>query len=135
MKTIIAGGRTLTSYETVCVAMSDFGEEVTEVVSGCASGADKLGEQWAQMRRIPVKRFRADWDTHGKAAGPIRNRQMADYAEALVAIWDGESRGTANMIDEANRRGLVVYVHLTTTRERSFEVTNKCGNTLTNKDS
>lgn len=90
--------------------MSEFKEEVTEVVSGCARGVDRLGEQWAQMRSIPIKRFPANWDRDGRSAGPIRNRQMANYAEALVAIWDGESKGTKNMIEEAERRGLVVFV-------------------------
>ncbi len=111
MKTIIAGSRDLKDYEVVCKAMADFGEEVTEVVSGKARGADALGEQWAKMRRIPIKPFPADWDAHGKAAGPIRNRQMAAYAEALVAIWDGKSSGTKNMIDEARKKGLVVHIH------------------------
>ena len=44
-----------------------------------------------------------DWNKHGKAAGPIRNRQMAEYADCLIAVWDGKSRGTKNMIDEMNK--------------------------------
>jgi hypothetical protein len=54
--------------------------------------------------------FPADWKTHGKAAGPIRNRQMAKNAEALIALWDGNSRGTKNMIETATKLGLKVYV-------------------------
>lgn len=116
MKIIIAGSRNLTDYETICAAMSDFPEEVTEVVSGACRGADKLGEQWAKMRSIPVKQFPADWDKHGAAAGPIRNRRMAAYAEALVAVWDGESTGTDNMIHEAKKGDLLVYVYRTDLR-------------------
>ncbi len=47
--------------------------------------------------KLPVKEFPADWDQHGNAAGPIRNAQMADYADALLLIYDGESRGSLNM--------------------------------------
>lgn len=61
-------------------------------------------------RDIPVKRFPADWDRHGRAAGPIRNCQMAQYADALIAIWDGKSRGTKNMIDEMNKCGKPVLI-------------------------
>ncbi len=113
VKTIIAGMRDFNNIETLSLAMLNFNEEVTEVISGCANGVDKLGELWASVRGIPVKRFPADWQSNGKAAGPIRNREMAKYAEALVAIWDGQSRGTKNMIEEATKRGLLVHVHRT----------------------
>lgn len=110
MRTIIAGSRTLNDYRIVAQAMSEFAEEVTEVVSGCASGVDQLGEQWAKNHPVRLARFPADWEKYGKSAGPIRNRQMAEYADALVAIWDGKSRGTKNMIEEAKKRGLIVFV-------------------------
>jgi hypothetical protein len=113
MRTIIAGSRDMTDYSVVCTAMLDFAEEVTEVVSGEARGVDRLGEKWATMRGIPVKRFPANWDRFGRSAGYKRNTEMARYAEALVAIWDGKSKGTKNMIDEAKRLGLVVHVHIT----------------------
>jgi hypothetical protein len=70
-----------------------------EVVSGCARGADQLGERWADERGYPVKRFPADWHKHGKRAGYLRNEEMAGYATHLVAFWDGRSRGTKHMID------------------------------------
>jgi predicted Rossmann fold nucleotide-binding protein DprA/Smf involved in DNA uptake len=111
MKTIIAGSRDVTVQEVVD-AMKEIDWAVTEVVSGNARGADAGGEYWARKNQIPVKLFPADWNKHGKSAGPIRNRLMAAYAEALVAVWDGESRGTANMIQEAEKRGLRIYVHL-----------------------
>lgn len=111
MKTIIAGSRDIGDYRLVCAAVSAFGEDVTEVVSGACRGVDKLGETWAAARSIPVKRFPADWDKFGKSAGPIRNRQMAAYAEALVALWDGKSKGTKNMIEEAEKRGLKIHIH------------------------
>lgn len=80
-----------------------------EIVSGGSGNMDELGEQWAVLSGCDaVTFFHADWSKHGKAAGPIRNREMADYADALVLIWDGESRGSANMLHEATKRGLRV---------------------------
>lgn len=72
-----------------------------------------MGEGWAKRKGIPVKRFPADWNQYGRRAGPLRNREMARYADALIAIWDGKSRGTRSMIDEALREGLEVYVCIT----------------------
>jgi hypothetical protein len=57
------------------------------------------------------KRFPADWDRFGRSAGPKRNKQMAEYGDALIAVWDGESRGTKTMIEFARERGLQVYIH------------------------
>ena len=113
MKTIIAGSRDVDSPTIVADAVEASGFTVTEVVSGAARGVDTLGEQWAADNDILVLRFPADWKRYGRAAGPKRNEQMAEYAEALIAIWDGESRGTKHMIDYATKLGLVVYVHRT----------------------
>lgn len=80
---------------------------IREVVSGGATGADAGGESWARKRGIPVKRFPADWNAHGRAAGPIRNRQMAEYADAVALLPGG--RGTDSMRREAERRGLQIF--------------------------
>lgn len=112
MKVIIAGGRDIHDYNLVLAALEASGiHSITEVVSGMAPGVDTLAVRYAQENNLPLAEFHADWRKHGKAAGPIRNRQMAEYGEALVAVWDGESRGTKNMIEEATKRGLRVYVH------------------------
>lgn len=113
MKTIIAGSRDVPEYEFVKVAMDKVSWEVTEVVSGMARGVDKYGLRWAHENGIPVAKFPADWDRHGKGAGYIRNKEMAKYADALVAVWDGKSRGTKNMIKQAKEHGLKVLVCLT----------------------
>ena len=76
------------------------------IVSGTANGADKLGEEYARSRSFQVERYPADWDQYGKRAGYIRNAEMATDADALVALWDGESRGTKHMIAIANQMGL-----------------------------
>ena len=110
MKVVIAGSRTITDYEILLDAMSQVDWVITEVVSGLATGVDTLGMRWAKEKNIPVKEFRAEWELHGKAAGPIRNSQMAKYADAVIVIWDGESRGSKNMIEEAKGHGLELKV-------------------------
>jgi hypothetical protein len=103
MKTIVAGSRGATlSQVRAAMRACPWRDEISTVISGCAQGADTHGEAWARLRDIPVCRTPADWKTHGKAAGPIRNKDMAKVGDALVAVWDGKSRGTANMIDEMN---------------------------------
>ena len=110
MKVIIAGTRTVTDSEAVTAAVAQSGFWITEVVSGSARGVDALGEQWAARYGVPVKRFPADWNRYGKSAGPRRNREMAEYADALIAVYDGESPGTRNMIETAKALGLTVCV-------------------------
>lgn len=115
MKTIIAGSRSEERFSAVVHAVwaSGWIKEITETVSGTADGVDRLGEQWARMGGIPVKRFPAKWDTYGKAAGRQRNLEMAVYADALIAVWDGKSPGTRHMIQTAERMGLKVFVYRT----------------------
>ena len=91
-------------------AVKESGFEISQVVSGMARGVDTLALQWASKHCMPVAKFPADWNKYGRGAGHIRNRQMADNADALVAVWDGKSRGTKNMIDTAKAKGLQVYV-------------------------
>lgn len=106
MKWIVAGSRTFTDYPRLCRSLDAFHAQgqISEVVCGCAHGADMLGEHWAKDRSIPVKRFPANWKELGRGAGFIRNQQMADYADALIAFWDGESKGTRDMIRRAQHR-------------------------------
>lgn len=112
MKVIVAGGRDFTNYTLVEEAIKLSGFEISQIVSGKAKGVDTLGEVWALANNITVEAFPADWSQHGRAAGPIRNRQMAEYADALIAIWDGESKGTANMIQQARNKKLNVFIYL-----------------------
>jgi len=88
---------------------------ITTVISGTAAGVDVHGERWAEEQGIPVEKYPADWNKHGKSAGHIRNAEMADVADALVAIWDGESRGTKGMIELALKKGLSLYITTPTT--------------------
>lgn len=75
----------------------------TEIVSGRARGIDVLGEEYAIVNGMRLKLFPVsdlEWQTNGPSAGHLRNGRMAEYAEALIAIWDGKSRGTRNMITQ-----------------------------------
>lgn len=113
MKTIIAGGRDYHNYDTLLEAIAECNWQITEVVSGGAKGVDALGEAYAVDKNLPLHIYAADWETHGRAAGPIRNRKMAENAVALIALWDGRSKGTKNMIETATKKGLLVYVKRT----------------------
>lgn len=110
MKVIIAGSRGINDYDFVLGVVADSGFKISSVLCGCALGVDELGEQIAEDFGIPVVYYPADWHTKGKAAGHIRNLEMAENAEALVAVWDNRSPGTRNMIDTAKRLGLRVYI-------------------------
>lgn len=109
MKVIIAGSRDIDTYDIVEKAVVESGFSITEVVSGHANGVDKLGELYAKKHNIPFKTFPAEWEKFGLGAGYRRNSEMADYAEALIAITNG-SKGTANMIEIANKKHLKVFV-------------------------
>ena len=109
MKVIIAGSREIHDIAIVRTAMNNSKFDITEVVSGCARGVDKLGEKVATERGIIIKKFPADW-SRGKGAGFERNFEMANYADALIAVWDGKSRGTKHMIGVAETYKLLVYV-------------------------
>jgi hypothetical protein len=110
MKTIIAGSRhTRLSVRELDAIVADAGFDVTEVVCGCADGVDKSGERWAKARGKLVRHFPADWSL-GKRAGPLRNSQMVEHAEALIAIPAIDSRGTWDVVKKAEARGLKVYV-------------------------
>lgn len=105
MKVIIAGGRDFNNYDLLSQTMDELNIIVFEVVCGDARGADTLGATWASANGIAIKHYPADWDAHGRSAGIIRNRQMAEYADFLVAFWDGKSHGTKNMIDTMQQIG------------------------------
>ena len=120
-RVIIAGSRKFNDYNKMLTELDNLGIHLInsidpiEIVSGHAFGADTLGEKFAKAYNYPLRIFPANWDKYGKAAGPIRNEQMAKYAaEAdrgmLIAFPIGESKGTRNMIKLAKQYGLEVNV-------------------------
>jgi hypothetical protein len=110
MKVIVAGSRDITNREIIVNAIESSKFEITEIVSGTARGVDKLGEKYGLTYNIPIIMFPANWNKYGKSAGYIRNTEMAKYADALIAIWDGKSSGTKHMIKTMNDMKKPVHV-------------------------
>lgn len=108
MKLIIAGSRHFANID-ISGYIKFFDLAPTEVVCGGAYGVDWSGGIWGDKTSTPVKIFFADWNKHGKAAGPIRNKEMAEYADALLLIWDGKSKGSASMLREMKKLGKPIY--------------------------
>lgn len=111
MRVIVAGSRGVTDYQVVSTACANSGFNFTEVISGTARGVDTLGERYAFEIGVPVAIFPPDWDTLGKGAGFVRNKEMADRADALVAVWDGVSKGTAHMISVMQSQQKPVFIY------------------------
>lgn len=99
-------------FEKLCGVMADVQRmyKINRVVSGCAKGGDKLGERWARSAGIPITKCPPDWNTHGKAAGFIRNETMMQLSDVLVSVWDGSSRGTEHTIELFNLNGKPVFI-------------------------
>lgn len=112
-KVIIAGSRTFQDFDLLCEKMDFFLQAINddvEVVCGMAAGADLLGKKYAEQRGYHVREFPAQWDTYGKRAGYLRNAEMAEYANACIVFWDGQSKGSKHMIDTAKKNKLPVRV-------------------------
>lgn len=112
MRVIIAGSRCFRNYELLkkyCDHILQNQEEVT-VLCGLARGADTLGKKYAEERGYEVEKYPADWKQFGNRAGILRNCEMGDNADALIAFYDGQSRGTLHMIDYAKKKKLKVRV-------------------------
>lgn len=105
MKTIIAGGRNTLLTKKDCERLDEL--PITIVISGGARGVDADGETYAKNKNLPVRVFPADWRRLGNSAGPIRNRQMAQYADAVVLFPGG--RGTDSMLREAIKAKLKIW--------------------------
>ena len=111
MKVIITGSRELhLSTEQIDEVVRASGFNVTEVISGNNKGIDRCGETWAHMNKIPVKIFHANPTADGKAAGPIRNQLMGQYADAAIIVWDGKSPGTRHMLAVMRRTSRPIFV-------------------------
>lgn len=116
MKLIIAGSRTITDYDALKSAMEYMQSvhlnslKITEIIHGGAKGVDEMAGHYAKENGLKCTVFPAEWKRYGKAAGMIRNREMLEYGDALLALWDGQSRGTLDIILKAENRSFMAWV-------------------------
>jgi hypothetical protein len=124
-KILIAGSRGFTDYLKfkgyVDKFLSSLDKKDIMIIEGGAKGTDHMAHQYAVEKNIDVKTYPADWETHGKKAGMIRNREMGEAATHAIIFWDGQSRGTKNMISICEELG----ISLRTVRVKLDEHTRK----------
>ena len=111
-KIVIFGSRDFTDYEYADKFISTFDDSSIEIISGCARGADKIGEQYALEHNVTLYKFPAEWNKYGKSAGFVRNNQMADFCDMGICFWDGKSPGTKHMIESLKKRNKICYIIL-----------------------
>lgn len=111
MRLLICGSRTITDFLHLYVALTLVEGPITSVVSGMARGPDRMGWAWARKNNLPVDEHPADWNTYGRSAGFRRNLEMLDVSDAVLALYDGTSKGTLHTLTEAKNRGLPVWVY------------------------
>jgi hypothetical protein len=110
MRVLVCGGRAFDDWELLAGVLDSLEPmQASVIIHGAAPGADTLAGQWAELRRVPVEAFPADWEKHGRAAGPIRNaRMLAEGKPDLVVAFPG-GQGTANMCKQARAAGVKVF--------------------------
>lgn len=114
MKVLVCGSRHFQDYALLEENLDRIHNTtpISEIIHGDARGADRLSESYAVKHGIPVRRFPALWDLHGKRAGPIRNHQMLREGnpDRVVAFLAVNSRGTKHMIEIAEKAGVPVQI-------------------------
>lgn len=113
MKVIVAGSREINDRETIGRAMEGAPFTIDTLIHGGAKGVDQTAAKVSKLDRfgdVEIEKHSANWQAYGDAAGPKRNRKMAKEADALIAVWNGESSGTKNMIREAMKQNLDIYI-------------------------
>jgi hypothetical protein len=108
MKVAVIGSRGFNNYELLSETLSNF--TITLLVSGSAKGADSLGERYANENNIETLIFKPDWKKYGPAAGPIRNSDIINNADTIIAFWDNESKGTKDSLTKAFKLGKKIFV-------------------------
>lgn len=124
MKVIICGPRDFDDYESLKIAIEKSGFKISQVVSGVADGADKLGERWAEENGVKIKQFSPDWNNltqegavvkenkwkklYNVNAGFFRNSEMVEYCDACIAINTG-SKGTGDTIKKIKKAGKPIF--------------------------
>ena len=118
MKIGIIGSRTLTENEANYKILRDFLNEcapdyflIEEIISGGAKGADSLAERWAHENNISCQIFKPDWNKHGKKAGLLRNHDIVNNSNMIIAFWDGKSHGTKYSLNLAKEQKKVTLIY------------------------
>lgn len=115
MRLLVSGSREYDNWENIKARLDElsFKDKIKVVIHGGAAGVDTLAGTWARNNNIPEEIYMADWDTHKKAAGPIRNRQMLDEGkpDVAVAFPTEDSKGTVNMIKILEKAKIPTIVH------------------------
>lgn len=112
MKIAVIGSRTCTNLELIDRYLSEFFEPGDELISGGARGADENAANWARSKNYKVTEFIPEWDKYGKSAGFIRNKDIIDNAERVIAFWDKKSNGTKHSLGlakEQNKPTIIIY--------------------------
>ena len=115
---IVCGGSNFNDYSllesSLNRVLSEYSNDIIEIISGHAKGADSLGERYALEKGLKCTIFKAEWSKYGRAAGPIRNSQMLEYAQqknpTVIAFWDGKSHGTKDTITKAKKLNIACEV-------------------------
>lgn len=112
MKLAIIGSRTFTDSELAWNTYKNlpFLDQVTQIVSGGAKGADSIAELLAKWSGKEMIVYYPDWDKYGKQAGFIRNRLVINDSDCVLAFWDLKSKGTLNSIQLATKKGIPVHI-------------------------
>jgi hypothetical protein len=114
MKLAVIGSRNFSDSHllTKCLNMLNEEYQLTTIVSGGAKGADIMGQRWAEIRGIETEIYLPDWENLGKRAGILRNKDIVEASDIIIAFWDGISNGTRNSIDVAHslRKPVIVYI-------------------------
>ena len=121
MRCVIAGSRSITSYEIVCEAIKESRYDITVVISGRAWGVDLLGERWANEHGIPIETHKPIWrredGSYNPGAGLIRNTKMAQVGDCGIIVWDGHSTGSRDMSEKLIKAGKPCFIYMYTTEE------------------
>ncbi len=116
-RVIVVGGRDFDDYDFMCQKLDElfwvsdtFDDNEIKIISGMAEGADTLAVRYADERELTKILFPANWKTHYRMAGILRNEDMLSFATHLVAFWNGQSHGTKHIIDIAQQKGIPVWI-------------------------
>lgn len=107
-RVLVCGGRDYVDAKRVAHVLGCYHRysPITCLIEGGARGADNLAYTWAQLHGIQTETYEADWKTHGRKAGPLRNQRMIDEGKPDLVIAFGGGRGTADMLRRAQAAGI-----------------------------